>query len=259
MLKAILFDLDDTMLDWSGFSGEWRQYEEQRLRGVYNYLQENQLTTPDFETLVETYLVNTRDGWAAARSNLRAPNMAHIMRSTLEQLGAIGDTFDINQCLERYAWGPVPGVSVFPDVPPILQQLIDRGIRLGIVTNASQPMWMRDREIEQYDLLRYFPSCRFSAADAGYLKPHPSIFRQALDCLGTSPEETIFVGDNPVADIAGAQAAGMRAVLRVKKPPPPLISGLIIPDRAINTFYELNDVLEEWFPGWEQHQSETLS
>lgn len=255
MLKAILFDLDDTMLDWSGFSGEWRQHEEQRLRGVHNYLQERLFKTPNFETLVETYMINTREGWAAARSNLRAPNMVHIIRQTLEQLGVLDDGFDMNQCLEHYGWGPIPGVSVFPDVPPMLKQFSDLGIRLGIVTNASQPMWMRDREIEQYDLLRYFPSCRFSAADAGYLKPHPSIFKQAMDCLGTSPEETIFVGDNPVADIAGAQAAGMRAVLRVKNPPPPLISGLIVPDRAINTFYELTDVLDDWFPGWNRRVS----
>ena len=90
----------------------------------------------------------------------------------------------------------------------------------------------------------------FSAADVGYLKPHPSIFQAALECLGTEAEETIFVGDTVEHDIAGAQAAGMRAILRVKRPAPPMISGLIIPDGAVNSLVELSGILDQWFPGW---------
>ena len=57
----------------------------------------------------------------------------------------------------------------------------------------------------------------------------PAIFEAALDCLGVQVDEAVFVGDNPEADIAGAQSIGMKAVLRVRHRTPPLISGLIIP------------------------------
>ena len=44
-------------------------------------------------------------------------------------------------------------------------------------------------------------------------KPHPAIFDLALERLGIAPDETIVVGDTPATDIAGATAAGLRAIL----------------------------------------------
>ena len=133
-----------------------------------------------------------------------------------------------------------------------LKLMRSHGVRFGIVTNAFQPMWLRDVELEEHGLLEFFPDCRISAADVGYLKPHPSIFEAALQCLGTKPEETIFIGDNPVADIAGGQSAGMQTVVRITHPSPPMLSGLIVPDHALNSFTELPDILDVWHPGWRQ-------
>ena len=49
-------------------------------------------------------------------------------------------------------------------------------------------------------------------ADAvGYAKPDPRIFRRALELAGCRPDEAAMVGDNPVNDIAGAQAVGLTA------------------------------------------------
>jgi FMN phosphatase YigB (HAD superfamily) len=107
-------------------------------------------------------------------------------------------------------------------------------------------------EIEAHGILVHFPDCRISAADVGYLKPHPAIFQAALDQVGATPDEAVFVGDNPIADIAGAQGAGMRAILRVTTPAPPMLSGLIVPDAAINSLAELPRILDEWYPGWRE-------
>jgi putative hydrolase of the HAD superfamily len=111
-------------------------------------------------------------------------------------------------------------------------------------------MWLRDKELEDFDLLKYFDDCRFSAADVGYLKPHPRIFEAALDCIGSKPEETVFVGDSPVADVAGAQGAGIKAVLRVRKTMSPMLSGLIVPDHTVSSLAELPAILDRWYPGW---------
>jgi HAD superfamily hydrolase (TIGR01662 family) len=152
--------------------------------------------------------------------------------------------------LDAYNWHAIPGTVVFPDVPEILTTLRQHKVRTGIVTNAAQPMWIRDLEMEEHGLLQYFPECRISAADVGYLKPHPAIFRAALDELKIDPVEAVFVGDNPIADIAGAQAVGMRAVLRVTHPAPPMLSGLIVPDGAVNSLFELLNLLDQWYPDW---------
>lgn len=249
-LKAVLFDLDDTLIDWSGFDHDWERRERTLLRSVYDYTRAELHPLDDFEALLDTFMVRTRTAWENARASLRAPNLGTVLAETLTDLGVPAGRINLRRVLEAYPWGTTPGAVVFPDALEILPLLHQHGVRTGIVTNAYQPMWLRDREIEQFGLLPHFPDCRISAADVGYLKPHRAIFRRALECLGTTAEETLFIGDNPVADIAGSQAAGMRAILRVKTPPAMLLSGLIVPDSAINTFEELPALLADWFPGW---------
>lgn len=253
MLKAILFDFDDTLIDWSGFNGEWRVHERQRVRGVFDHivsLNGNSHSFADFDTFFDKYMVQTRDAWIDGRSTLRAPHLGQIILATATECGLPDDMLDIATCLRTYDWQIIEGTHVFPDVPEALALFRSHGLKTCIVTNASQPISVRDREIEQHGLLDYFPDCRLAAADAGYLKPHPAIFKHALDCIGITPDEAVFVGDNPAADIAGAQGVGMKAVLRVKTPAQPLLSGLIIPDAAINSLLDLPSILDAWYPDW---------
>lgn len=250
MLKAVLFDLDDTLIDWSGFERQWEARERILLRGVFDYICDEVHPLTDFEGMITEFMSRTQQAWEDARSNLRAPNIGAVMVGALTALGVPPERLNERRCLDAYRWGAAPGTRIFPDVSDALTTLRENGVQVGIVTNAYQPMWMRDTELEQHGLLSYFPACRISAADVGFLKPHPAIFEYALNCMGTKPGETVFVGDNPVADIAGAQSAGMQAVLRVTHPTPPMLSGLIVPDHALNSLSELPDILDQWYPGW---------
>ncbi len=252
MLKAILFDLDDTLIDWSGFGRQWESRERKLLTGVFDYIGRDVHPLGKFQLLVDNFGTASRTAWENGRSSLQAPHIGKVLVEALVNSGVPADLLDEKRCLEAYGWDAAPGVVVFPDVPPALKLFREKGIKIGIVTNAYQPMWLRDIELATFGLLEYFPECRISAADAGYLKPHPSIFEYALECIGTKPEETVFIGDNPVADIAGAQGIGMQAVLRVTHPTPPMLSGLIVPDHAINSFDELYPLFDGWFPGWRE-------
>ncbi|NWF68441.1 MAG: HAD family hydrolase [Chloroflexi bacterium] len=256
MLKGILFDLDDTLIDWSDFSDNWEVRELQHLRGVYDYVhREVHPLSVDLETYAQEYYKRVRDAWMGARESLLAPHLGRILLETAQHMGAPADKLDMQRCLDEYRWAAPQSTSAFPDAREGLQILRAHGIRVGIVTNAFQPMSLRDIEMRAHGLLEFFPDCRISAADVGYLKPHPTIFKTALECLGTKPEETLFVGDNPVADIAGAQGAGLKGVLRVKHPTQPLISGVIVPDGAINTLHDLLLLLDKWYPGWRSTSS----
>lgn len=250
MLKAILFDLDDTLIDWSGFKGPWDIFEIKHVRPVFDYICGEGHNLADFDGFFGEYMRRIRDAWEGARTTLHAPHLGRILVATATSFGVADGSLQMERYLEHYPWGVVDGTALFPEVREVLSTLRKRGLKMGIVTNAHQPMSMRDSEIAQHGLIDFFPTCRLSAADVGYLKPHPNIFERALRCLGTSPEETLFVGDNPVADIAGAQGAGLRAVLRVKHPPSPLISGLVVPDGAINSLVELPVLLDDLYPGW---------
>ena len=249
-LKGVLFDFDDTLVDWSRVGLSWRDIEASRLARVHDYVAGRsngyQVT---LETLIDVYWKRTRTAWSEGRVNLRAPNMPQMLLATLRDLGVADKHLDAQLILDVYDWNAVPGTTVFPDVPPMLDLLRAHSIKTGIVTNASQPMWMRDAELRTFELIDYFPDCRLSGADAGYLKPHRRIFEMALDRLGTDPAETVFVGDNPVADIIGAQAVGMHAVRRVN-PGAPYNGRVTKPHKTLRTLAELPVILDGWYPDW---------
>lgn len=249
-LKGVLFDFDDTLVDWSGVRLGWREIEAARLARVKDYVwQKSRAYWLNTDSLLEAYLLDTRAAWSEARVTLRAPHMPSILMDSLKELGAPIDRLDVDEALRVYDWNVVPGAVVFPDVPPMLDVLRKAGVKLGIVTNASQPMKMRDAELEAHGLISYFPDCRLSAADVGYLKPDARIFNCALKRLGTTPDETIFIGDNPDADIAGALAVGMKAVLRVTDRAA-ANSAFASHQPRLRSLEQLPAVLDEWYPGW---------
>ncbi|MFO7322045.1 MAG: HAD family hydrolase [Chloroflexota bacterium] len=249
MLKAVVFDLDDTLIDWSGVNDDWERRQARQLEGVIALIRERH-ALEDAQAYVEAFRSRSRRAWEMAREDLRAPNMARDLVQAALALGVPEHVLDERLCMEAYRWGTVEGCGPFPEVIEMLQHLRDQGLKLGLITNAYQPMWARDIELEAYGLLPFFEECRFSAADVGYLKPHPSIFKVALECLGTAPEETVFVGDDIEADIGGAKAAGLYAVLRTSYRRPQVLNGDIQPDSIIHSLLELPEVLDKAFPGW---------
>ena len=249
-LRAALFDFDDTLIDWSGVELDWREIEAPRLASVLAYLQSQDSCPPlELEQLVDVYTERTYQAWSAARRSLRSPNMPQILLEILTELG-IADAPDFrDEILDAYDWQVVAGTVVFPDVPPMLEQLRGAGLKLGIVTNSSQPMALRDAELRGHGLLEYFPDCRLAAADIGWLKPHRRIFEEALARLGTTAAETIFIGDNPRADIAGALAVGMRAVQRIGPyDAPPAADDAR--RASLSSLEQLPPILDRWFPDW---------
>lgn len=98
---------------------------------------------------------------------------------------------------------------VFPDAYRTLSALRQRGLVVGAVSNW---VWNLPELLHSLDLVRHFD---FIAASAriGFEKPHPRIFRWALDRAGVRPEEVLHVGDHVDADVEGAQGVGIGAVL----------------------------------------------
>ena len=249
-LKCVLFDFDDTLIDWSGVQLSWYELEAPRLMRVHAYAQSvaNREIIGAMH-LVDLYQERTVNAWMEARETLIAPHMPNILFSAMRDLGIDCDQLDREDVLRVYDWKVVPGTVVFPDVIPMLRTLRSAGIKLGIVTNASQPMAMRDAELAGHGLIDYFPDCRIAAADTGYLKPHRRMFEAALARIGAAPEETVFIGDNPRADVEGALAVGMRAVQRVNQ------NGIELErangaNASLTSLAELPAILDGWFPDW---------
>lgn len=96
----------------------------------------------------------------------------------------------------------------YEDAPAALDDL-SRDHRLAILTNGASSI-QRDK-IERAGLQRWFEHVAVSG-EIGRGKPHRATFGALLDTMGVRPADAVMIGDSARADIAGARAAGMRAV-----------------------------------------------
>lgn len=251
-LQAVLFDMDDTLIDWSGFRGDYFELERPHFEHLRAYVKANGYDLPDMDTLLFGFRDLAITHWSNAREKLFAPQLTEVVRQLFQRHGVPAELLSDAALIEHYHWRKIPGTTVFPEVPDVLAQLIDAGVKIGVVTNAFQPMVMRDIELREHGLFKFFPTCRFSAADVGYLKPHPAIFETALDCLGTSVASTVFVGDSLSADIAGGNRMGMTTVWRNVEThrDNPITRATIRPDLTITSLTQMLDDFDTRFPNW---------
>ena len=107
----------------------------------------------------------------------------------------------------RFVDGTV-GWQVFSDTVPALRATAGAGWRNVIVSNHVPELTGLVDALGLSSLVEDV----FSSALVGYDKPHPELFRHALHACG-DPARRWMVGDNPEADVRGAQALGIPAVL----------------------------------------------
>jgi putative hydrolase of the HAD superfamily len=100
-------------------------------------------------------------------------------------------------------------LHAYPDAPPALKALSDRGLRLAVVSNWDCSL---GRVLERCGLAECLDGA-VSSAEAGAPKPDPAIFGAALELVGCRAAEALHVGDTVDEDVAGARAAGIPVLL----------------------------------------------
>jgi HAD superfamily hydrolase (TIGR01549 family) len=123
--------------------------------------------------------------------------------------GMGGDGPRVRECavdIER-RWERSHNFDLYDDVPPTLELLREHELKIGLVSNGARDLdeFVADHALDV--------DAAVGSRRHGRTKPHPSIFRAALERLGVEPEEAAMVGDSPEDDIDGATAIGMRAFL----------------------------------------------
>lgn len=99
-------------------------------------------------------------------------------------------------------WVAVEGAT------PLMQSLVARGVRLGIVSNIGVDIRPR---LKQLGMLQFLDTIVLSY-EIGLVKPDARIFERAVTGLGVSPSECIMVGDSPLSD-GGAIGAGICSIV----------------------------------------------
>lgn len=102
-----------------------------------------------------------------------------------------------------------------PEAVRLLERLKERGHSLGVISNFDYRVY---GILEGLGLTRYFDSMTISS-EVGWAKPAAQIFRAALNRHAIQPGEALHVGDSEDTDLAGAETAGIAAVLLDRKAP----------------------------------------
>jgi HAD superfamily hydrolase (TIGR01509 family) len=201
-LDAVLFDLGHTLMDWSWDDELLVAGHRAGLEAIGHH------SDAAAEALTARYLREAQlQDWEAIEE-VEYPGLARTM---LVDVGVAVDDDELVRFLdaEHAAWAPARKVASMSEA--LLDSLHDRGLKTGLVSNAWDPRWLLERDLDEMGLLPRLDAIVFSS-EVGVRKPRPEIFYRALDALGVEPGRTMFVGDRLKADIKGAAELGMTTV-----------------------------------------------
>jgi HAD superfamily hydrolase (TIGR01509 family) len=116
---------------------------------------------------------------------------------------------EVRDCLQRMHRELHLWCSVAHGLHGALQRLRSAGLLLGVVSNSDG--WVEEA-LEAAGLRPYFDVV-IDSGRVGVEKPDPRIFYAALDALGVTASEALYVGDLYEVDVVGAKAAGIEAIL----------------------------------------------
>ncbi len=208
MLRAVCFDFGDTLvstrLDWS-------RIHPAMLDGLQAAL-EPHLPHLDYRRLRRDFLFLRRMGKIRAEQTLvEAPATDSLARALMLQgVGPVPAPV-LQQGVDGFFAPEEAEYSLVTGIPEVLARLRVMGVKLAVISNATCGVLIR-RALERRMLLPFLAEVVVSA-EHGRCKPEPSIFRYTLERLGVSAAQAAMVGDRLPTDVAGARAAGMRAVL----------------------------------------------
>ena len=145
----------------------------------------------------------------------RVTNREALFETALQKLAddfgiLLNDEITLKKLLEVYYLEVYSGRKVYPEVMRVLNHFKKMGVQMGIISNTTNPQFMKEREMQIFGLQSYFEFAIYSSTTA-FRKPHPAIFKLAIDNFKIEPQEILFVGDNFSLDVVGAKKVGMKS------------------------------------------------
>jgi putative hydrolase of the HAD superfamily len=226
-VKTIFFDSAGTLVDVPPYSTVWHRIMRDLGLNVTLHNVEKVVRTADltYGKRYFSYHGKTQDYWT------------DYLRLILAKLGISGSDQPaiVKEIVRRFQENPWS--SPYPETKGVLRSLKRRGFTLGVITNATDEVTWR---LERVGLGDYFDSITYSQ-EARSEKPHPRIFRLALDRMGCKPSQAVHVGDSYESDVVGARRAGIRPILVDRRD-----TGQSPDCQQITTLAGLEDLVRGW-------------
>jgi putative hydrolase of the HAD superfamily len=190
MMKAVLFDLDGTLLDRETSIEQFISAQYDRLNNPLRHISKYDYMRRFIELDSHGHVWKDK------------VYQSLVVEFSIAEMSwqALLDDYDIN-----FQHHCVPFEFLFETLDILKQQ----GYKLGMVTNGLGDF--QSRTIAGLKIQDYFDTILISEVEQ-VRKPQPEIFQRAMERLGVSAENSVFVGDHPNADISGAKSAEMKAI-----------------------------------------------
>ena len=203
-VRGVLFDLDDTLIDYSGRVEACWDAACARVADVG-------IDSAHLARVVhEVRIWFWSDPVRHARERVAMLDAwTKIVAAALDRLGRPSDVL-ARAVATDFAARRMATTSLFDDALPCLDALRARGVPLGLVTNGDAAM--QREKLARFALAPYFDVIVIEG-EMGAGKPDARVYRHALETLGVAAGATLMIGDNFEWDVAGARAAGITGVL----------------------------------------------
>ena len=230
-LKAVFFDIDDTLFSTTDFA-------ERARRAAVEAMRRRGLRLPADHVMRELGEVISEFS-----SNYEQHFDKLLLRLPRRSFDGVNPAILVAAGVQAYHDAKPSQLKPYPDVPPVLGRLAKTDLVRGIIT-AGLAVKQADKLL-RLGLYEYFtPTAIFISDQIGISKPNAKLFQRACEEVGVEPRETMYVGDYPTHDVDPPNALGMISVLirRGKHAPE---HGASKPRHDLKTFKELLTILRK--------------
>lgn len=231
-LKAILFDIDDTLFSTTEFARKARANAVAAMVKAGLDLPE-EVVLRELEEVLAEFSSNYEHHFDKLLMRLRPPSLSRVNPALIVAAGVVA--YHDTKFRELYP---------FEDVLPFFAALRQAHLRLGILTHG----WTvkQAEKLVRLGLVPYLePTAVFISDQIGISKPNPKLWSLALADMRLVASEAMYVGDSPEHDIAPPQSLGMATVWSARAARRTPQAAGIVPDHSVQNFRELAAILRE--------------
>lgn len=201
--KAIIFDLDDTLIN-----SNRRQARHQTVRDFSQRLQGRDAD------MVATAIADASEAfWADPVCNrkwgLRIPEGRLVLVNQALMSVGLNDAGLLEDLTTAFATSRDTALALFPGVRETLERLAEQNVRLAMLTNGESDT--QRKKINRFNLAKHFEHIQVQE-EFGVGKPDSAAFQNVLDVLELPAEEVWMVGDHLELDMAAAQRIGIWSI-----------------------------------------------
>ena len=232
MIKAIFFDIDDTLFSTTGFS------EKARRASIEAMVSMGLRVDPEagYRELTEVI--------AEFSSNYGAHYDKFLSRQSEGALEGTNPSLLVAAAVVAYHETKFRELTAYEDVIDAMKLLARTELVCGIITSG-----LRIKQAEKLIRLgiwRYVdPAAIFITDEVGIGKPNPKLYLRACESVGVDPREAIYVGDHPTNDIDPANEIGMISIWNRREGKHLKTPGRTEPDHVIFNFLDLLAILQD--------------